>query len=505
MDPVEFDLQVRDAGARPFPGLECEQELTTVVLDVPQVVELGIETRCDHAAVPECDRRFQCHCTGQQVEHRMRCPYVVGQRAQQFGLRVKQGRGQVRQARETVAQRGQIARPGAAQRNAAADALDVRDAAQRGAHRAEARAVAVTDELGDDRMPGRGRTAVAKGVMQRMPQPARPHAGDAMVEQREQGRRGLAPQCFGQLQVAPCGCIHAQERALALDPQRRDVVQTLTLRAARVIEQRGRGGGRDTESFGPEAGQVACAKMLGQQALSGFPVELPVREPSEYRGQRFEQRQGQAVRDQHFGGAQPLELVLQLLGGALHQRQVAIGEIQPRQPELSPMQRRGQQQCVTPLIQQRGIGECAGCHDAADRTLHRAFGRTRFADLLGDDGRLAELDQLGEVGLERVKGDTGHLDRPAGRLAPRRQRDVEQPGGLLRVVEEELVEVSHAVEEQRVRVLRLEHQILLHHRGVAGHCVRHGHGIHMVALWQAHGPALIHVDAGSGAVPGPRG
>jgi hypothetical protein len=42
MHPVEFDLQVGDAGARALAGLECEQELAAVVLDAAQFVELGI-------------------------------------------------------------------------------------------------------------------------------------------------------------------------------------------------------------------------------------------------------------------------------------------------------------------------------------------------------------------------------------------------------------------------------------------------------------------------------
>jgi hypothetical protein len=56
-----------------------------------------------------------------------------------------------------------------------------------------------------------------------------------------------------------------------------------------------------------------------------------------------------------------------------------------------------------------------------------------------------------------------HANRPAGRTAACGERDVEQAGGLLRVVEEEFVEVPHAVEQQHVRMLRLDAQVLLHH------------------------------------------
>jgi predicted glycosyl hydrolase (DUF1957 family) len=43
------------------------------------------------------------------------------------------------------------------------------------------------------------------------------------------------------------------------------------------------------------------------------------------------------------------------------------------------------------------------------------------------------------------------------------KRDVEQPRRFLRVVEEQLVEVAHPVEEQDVWVLGLDAQVLLHH------------------------------------------
>ena len=38
--------------------------------------------------------------------------------------------------------------------------------------------------------------------------------------------------------------------------------------------------------------------------------------------------------------------------------------------------------------------------------------------------------------------------------------------GALRVVVEDLVEVAHPIEQQRVGVLRLDAQVLLHHRRV---------------------------------------
>ena len=63
-------------------------------------------------------------------------------------------------------------------------------------------------------------------------------------------------------------------------------------------------------------------------------------------------------------------------------------------------------------------------------------------------------------------GDPGHRDRLARRSAAFGQRDIKQLRGALSVVIEQLVKVAHAVEQQDLRMLRFQLQILLHHWGV---------------------------------------
>ncbi len=49
-----------------------------------------------------------------------------------------------------------------------------------------------------------------------------------------------------------------------------------------------------------------------------------------------------------------------------------------------------------------------------------------------------------------------------------RERDVDELGGAARVVVEQLVEIAHPVEQQRVRKLRLDRKVLLHDRRMCG-------------------------------------
>ena len=175
---------------------------------------------------------------------------------------------------------------------------------------------------------------------------------------------------------------------------------------------------------------------------------------------------GAAIGDQDFRRAQAREFAREQALRDLRHAQLAAGETQPREPDAVVLGCEREQQVVGFLVEQRRVGERARRDDAGDRALHRTFGGVRVADLLADRHRLAQLQQLGQVLLDRVVGHAGHFDRRAGRCAARGERDVEQPRRLLGVVVEQLVEIAHAVEQQDVRMLRLQAQVLLHHRGV---------------------------------------
>jgi hypothetical protein len=119
---------------------------------------------------------------------------------------------------------------------------------------------------------------------------------------------------------------------------------------------------------------------------------------------------------------------------------------------------------LPPIIEQRGIGQGSGRDNAGDLPVHRPLGGRRVADLLADRHRLALPYQLREVLLQRVKRHPRHADRIARRGTARGQRDVEQPRGAFCVLVKEFVEIAHAVEQQLVRMLRLDAEVLLHHR-----------------------------------------
>jgi hypothetical protein len=63
------------------------------------------------------------------------------------------------------------------------------------------------------------------------------------------------------------------------------------------------------------------------------------------------------------------------------------------------------------------------------------------------------------------------------------QGDIKQSGGEAGVIVEQLIKITHSVEQQCVRVLRLDAQVLLHHRGVSFFDFRARDGRHRLQFW----------------------
>ncbi len=140
-----------------------------------------------------------------------------------------------------------------------------------------------------------------------------------------------------------------------------------------------------------------------------------------------------------------------------------------------------QQQVVALFFQQGGVGDGAGGDDAHDFALDRAFAGGGVADLFADGDGLAHLHQPRQVLLGGVVRHARHLDRLPVGSAALGERDVEQLGCAHCIVMEQLVEIAHAVEQQHVRMLRLDAQVLLHHGSLLG---VDGQVVHSCSAWR---------------------
>ena len=156
-------------------------------------------------------------------------------------------------------------------------------------------------------------------------------------------------------------------------------------------------------------------------------------------------------------------------------RQLARREVERGDPEERPFGVDGDDEVVPPGRDPRVVERDAGRHHphdlARDETLHRRRVRHLFAD--GDLEPLVE--QPLHVAARRVVRHPCHRDLVVRALVARRQGEIERARRLDCVVEEQLVEIPHAKEDERVGVRRLRRQELPHHRRGRSPVGRPGH------------------------------
>ena len=134
--------------------------------------------------------------------------------------------------------------------------------------------------------------------------------------------------------------------------------------------------------------------------------------------------------------------------------------------------RERQQVIVAPGIEQRILGKRAGRHQphhvAAHDALAAALARLGGVfQLLADRDTVAERDQAVQIFVGALDRHAAHRNVAAKMLAALGQHDAERARGDFGVVEEHFVEIAHPVEQEAIRIGRLDLDILLHHRGHA--------------------------------------
>ena len=136
-----------------------------------------------------------------------------------------------------------------------------------------------------------------------------------------------------------------------------------------------------------------------------------------------------------------------------------------------PVQKDAAEEVAAPVVEAGAVDDRAGRDDADDIALDKAFGKRRVLGLLADSDLVALGDEAGDVSVARMVGDTAHRRLILRRLAAvaRREREIQLARGELCVLVEHLVEVAQAEKEDRILILFLDLQILLHHRRDLGH------------------------------------
>ena len=153
--------------------------------------------------------------------------------------------------------------------------------------------------------------------------------------------------------------------------------------------------------------------------------------------------------------------------GTSVKRELARGEIEPRDAGAMLARVDGDEQAVALGVEQVRIGHRARRDDAQHLALDGSLAGRRVADLLADRDRLAQLHQLARGSRSTAWNGTPAIGIGAPAEAPRAVSVMSRSlRRALGVVVEQLVEIAHAVEQELVRMLRLDAKVLLHHRRV---------------------------------------
>ena len=119
--------------------------------------------------------------------------------------------------------------------------------------------------------------------------------------------------------------------------------------------------------------------------------------------------------------------------------------------------------------QQLFLGDRARRHQAhdiaPDHRLAAALLRLgRVLHLFADGNTETQRDQLLQIVVGGVHRHAAHRNILAHVLAALGERDAERARRVDGILEEQLVEIAHAIEQQRTGIVRLDLDILLHHR-----------------------------------------
>ena len=168
---------------------------------------------------------------------------------------------------------------------------------------------------------------------------------------------------------------------------------------------------------------------------------------------------------QQFRRPQAGEFVGQLFQCQVHRGKPAAGQLEPCQPDETFRDEYAGQVVAFAWVEQGFIGQGARGDDLSHLAFDHPRCFLRVFNLLTDRSPVPGTDQLVQVVLQRVIREPGHRYGIGRTLVPTGQSQAQDLRSDLGVFKEQLVEVSHAEEQQRAGVLRFDLTIAFQHRG----------------------------------------
>jgi hypothetical protein len=209
--------------------------------------------------------------------------------------------------------------------------------------------------------------------------------------------------------------------------------------------------------------------MLLQRSFGGVNPELVNRTPGDHRTASILQSTGDLVRrfprfvgDDQFGRTQPNEFVHRLPIERIQHPQSARSQFRRGHPDRGSLHAHPRQDILTLLVEQGFVSQGAGCDDAHHLAADHALGLAGVFHLFGDGHVVAGVDQLIQIAVEGVIGNSSKRNRVGIVFVARGQRDPQHPRRLDRVVVEQFIKIPHAKQQQGIAHLLLLLGVLPH-------------------------------------------
>ena len=472
-----LDLQAADPGQGRVIGLHPGDDAAPLVAQATGLVQIGVMPLGHEAAIPRQQRRLGHQRIIQQVNQRL-MPDQIARRIAQHGRRITgQAHRDGRALRQPRPDRGQIARPAPVQRQPRQRPVHVRHPRQRAAQiRKQPR---IPRQRRHRVMARRDQRQIARRRADPAFQQARARRGHGAVDGRQQRSVAPARQGLGQLQIAPGRGVDLHRAARAFAHRRAHQRQAALLRHVQIIDD-GAHRGQFGAGEAAEAVQRLDPIQRTQPPRARIAVEGAGMQVGHHRARIADQLLQPGVAGQNLARGQPRQFGGQTRQGAIHHRKRAGRDVDPSQRALLADHHEGRQVIVPPRLQQRFLGQGARRHQPHHVARHDRFrpallGLGGVLHLFGNGHAETLADQRQQIALGRMDRHAAHRDGFTRMGAAFRQRDVQRGGGGDRVVEEHLVEIAHAIEQQRAGIGLPDRKILRHHRrGLIRHVLGHG-------------------------------
>ena len=479
---VVADLQVGDAGALALLPLQPRDVGARVLRGHPHLVHLLGVPLADDSPLPHVALRVVGDGRRYAL-HRARARVQLRREPRQAGSGILRQRAQRRNAFQRAAQPHQFARNGEPRADTLHHALEVRHLGQLRAYPLAPDVRLVQPRHGVE--AAFQRVDVEQRLAEPPPEQARAHRRLRLVQHAQERLPLRAPApSLEQFEVPPRLRVERHEGVGRVRPQAGQQRQRRRVRSAHVVQHDRRRRRRELQPLAAEGVQRPHAEVVEhapprrvrreRSALHPRHVTLLRSRHSHPSGHSRSSRHSREggnlapLRQQQLRRRQPRDLLRYRAGGQLRHRELAGSDVHERDAGLRAARRNRREVVVRAGVQHPRLDDRAGRHHAHHVPAHERPA-VRFARLLRDGDAVPLPHELGEVAVQSVVRDARerhHL--PLSHVALR-QHDLQVPRREPGVLVERLVEVAHAVQQQRIRVARLYLQVLL--ANGAGHRV----------------------------------